>query len=103
MTAAPTAPPPEAPTPQAAPTPEETTGEQVVNRLTSMVLHGRPRAAVAAFEVLVALDQYLPCARGRMIELSRTGRPRVAAAALKALVRATRAERLHRDGRRHLL
>jgi hypothetical protein len=103
MTAAPTAPPPQAaPTPDAAPSAEET-GRQVVKRLSAMAVHGRPRAAVAAFEALVALDQYLPCARGRMIELSRTGRPRVAAAAAKALVRATRAERLYRDGRRHYL
>jgi hypothetical protein len=106
MTAAATAPPPPAaapppqaaPTPGPAPTPEET-GQLVVNRLTAMVLHGRPRAALAAFEALVALDEYFRETFARMVELSRDSRPRVAARATKALVRGKLAYRRHRDGR----
>ena len=100
MTTAATAPPP---TPDAAPPPVETTGELVVSRLTSMALHGRPRAAVAAFKALVALDQYPPAAMGRMTVLARDGRPRVAAAAVKALVRGRLAYRRYQDGRSPLL
>jgi hypothetical protein len=68
-----------------------------------MVLYGRPRAAIAAFEGLVALDQYFRETMGRMVELSRGSRPRVAARAVKALVRARLAERRYRDGRSPLL
>jgi hypothetical protein len=103
MTAAPTAPPPQAaPTPDAAPSPEQT-GRQVVDRLTAMAVHGRPRAALAAFEGLVALDVYYRETFARMTELSRDSRPRVAARAVKALVRAKLAYRRYRDGRSPLL
>jgi hypothetical protein len=115
MTAAATAPPPDtapqqqaapppeaAPTPGRAPTPEET-GQEVVSWLTAMVLYGRPRSAIAAFEALVALDEYFQETMGRMVELSKDSRPRVAARAVKALVRAKLAYRRHRDGRSPLL
>jgi hypothetical protein len=91
------------PLPNAAPTPEGTARQIVVERLTAMVLCGRPRAAIAAFEGLVALDQHFGETIVRMVELSRKSRPRVAARAVKALVRARLAERRYRDGRSPLL
>jgi hypothetical protein len=93
MTAAATAQPPDA-----APKPEEP-AEIVVRRLAVMAVHGRPRAALAAFKALTSLDKYYKDTQARMTELSRVGRPVAAAAAVKALVRAHRARRRYRDGR----
>jgi hypothetical protein len=62
-------------------------------------MHGKPRAAIAAFRALVALDQYYQQLNSRLIELSRTGRPAVAGAAARALVQAHLAHRRWRDGR----
>lgn len=86
------------PPPDTTPTPEET-ATLVIQRLASMVLHGRPRAAIAAFEALVTLNQFHKESMARMVELSRTSRPAIAAAAVKALVRAKRANRRYQDGR----
>jgi hypothetical protein len=97
--ATPAAAPPE-PTPK--PTAEETK-ELVVLRLARVVLHGRPRAALAAFDALVTLRQFYKESHERMIELSRSGRPAVAGAAAKALLRARRAFVRHRNGRDQLL
>jgi hypothetical protein len=80
------------------PTPTETK-ELVVRRLWAVVLCGRPRAALAAFDALVTLRQFHKETHGRVVELSRSGRPAVAAAAAKALLRARRAFVGHRDGR----
>jgi hypothetical protein len=93
--ATPAAAPPE-PTPK--PTGEETKN-LVVRRLWAVVLCGRPRAALAAFDALVTLRQFYKESHGRIIELSRSGRPAVAAAAAKALLRARRAFVRHRNGR----
>jgi hypothetical protein len=41
-----------------------------------VVLYGRPRAAIAAFNALVALNEYFKETHARLIELSRSGRPR---------------------------
>jgi hypothetical protein len=84
------------------PTAEETR-ELVVLRLARVVLCGRPRAALAAFDALVTLRQFHKETYERMIELSRSGRPAVAGAAAKALVRARRAFVRHRNGRDQLL
>jgi hypothetical protein len=86
------------PPPDTTPKPEEP-AQLVVRRLAAMVVYGRPRAALAAFKALVALDQYHKDTKARMVELSMVGRPAVAAAAVKALVRAHRARRRYQDGR----
>ncbi len=70
-----------------------TASQQVFRRLESMVLRGRPRAALAAYRALTALDSIHREPTARIIELCRDSRPAVAAAAVKALVRARKAER----------
>jgi hypothetical protein len=85
-------------TPDASPT-----AELVVQRLTAVVLYGKPRRAIAAFRSLAALCQFDRETYARLIELSRTGRPAVAAAAVSALVRARLAYRRYRDGKSPLL
>jgi hypothetical protein len=84
------------------PSPEDR-GKLVVRWLVGMVLRGRPRTAIAAFNALVGLNEYYRETHARLIELSLSGRPAVAAAAVKALVRARRAYKRYQDGRGRLL
>jgi len=77
--------------------------ERAVQRLVVMVLHGKPRRAIAAFRALTVLCKFYPQTFDRIIELSRTGRPAIAAVAVQALVQATLAKRRYRDGQSPLL
>jgi hypothetical protein len=79
-------------TPDATPRPtteassSEQTEELAVRWLAAVVLHGKPRRAIAAFRALTALCQFYREIHARIVELSRTGRPAIAAAAASALV-----------------
>jgi hypothetical protein len=77
--------------------------EVAVQRLIVMVLHGKPRRAIAAFRALTVLCKFYNETFARIIELCRTGRPAIAAAAAHALVQARLAKRRHQDGRSPLL
>jgi hypothetical protein len=83
--------------------PPEQAEELAVRRLISVVLHGKPRRAIAAFRALAVLCEFYKETHARMVELSRTARPAIAAAAASALVQATLARRRYRDGRSPLL
>lgn len=82
---------------------EETPAELAIRRLGAVVLHGKPRRAIAAFRALTALCKFYSNTHARIVELSRTGRPAIAAAAASALVENALALRRYRDGRSALL
>ena len=93
-------PPPPTPTGPGAP---EQVAELVVRRLAAVVLHGKPRRAIAAFRSLTLLCRFYRETHDRIVDLSRTGRPATAAAAVTALVQERLAIRRYRDGRGPLL
>jgi hypothetical protein len=68
----------------------------VLKSLQNTARGKRPRAAIAAYETLIALGAFSMARQGpfrHISELAWRGRPAVAAAAIKALRRARRAER----------
>jgi hypothetical protein len=81
----------------------EQTEELAIRWLAAVVLHGKPRRAIAAFRALTRLCEFYRETHARIVELSRTGRPAIAAAAAGALVEARLARLRYRDGRSPLL